>query len=81
MKKTFIFLLISAVYSISSAQQLTNSIVVGGVTPSSAKFRISVSGEAQINVEAAETDNFSNSIQGTPIEADSSNYFTVIIEL
>lgn len=81
MRKYFIYLLIFTVYSISFAQQLTNSIVVGGVTESSAKFRIGISSAAEINIEVSESENFSNSMKGSPYMVDSSNNYTGIIEL
>jgi len=77
LKKTLF--LIVLIFTPLSAQELVTSIVVGGVTENSARFRIQLSDSAEVNVELSTSVDFADVIKGLPETAESTNNFAVIV--
>ena len=66
---------------ITDGQSITNSVVVGGVTSSSARFRIRLSSAAEINVELSPSESFSSVIKGTSVGTSLESDFSGIINV
>jgi alkaline phosphatase D len=76
------FLLFLLIPFISFAQvNITNSIAVGGVTSSSARFWVRTSAEAIVNIELSESPAFTNSTTGTPVFTAQQYNFAAIIDI
>ncbi|HVO74797.1 MAG TPA: alkaline phosphatase D family protein [Ignavibacteriaceae bacterium] len=60
---------------------VTNSIVAGGVTSSSAKFFIRVSQEASINIEVSGEQTFASSIKGTAVNVTTGSDLAGIVNV
>jgi len=79
--KKFTFVVLIFTFITIHSQEITNSIVVGGVTNSSARFWMRISEAGLINVELSENDNFSQVISGNEINVDSSTDYAGIIDV
>ncbi len=80
----FLILFLSIFFIISGklfSQAITNSIVVGGVTPNSARFWVRVSEPAEINIELSTTSSFNSSILGIPVNTTKESDFAGIVNV
>ncbi|MGE5858929.1 MAG: alkaline phosphatase D family protein [Ignavibacteria bacterium] len=60
---------------------ITNSVVAGGVTSSSARFWIKVSQEVTVNIEVSEEQAFGSSMNGSAVNVTQESNFAGIVEV
>jgi phosphodiesterase/alkaline phosphatase D-like protein len=81
LKKYFTLLILTASFSFAQNVEITNTIVVGGVTSNSARFWVRTSVPAKVNIEIADNDIFTNSTLSGEISTTAERGNSGILEI